>query len=79
MTDIESSDKELVKILVDDDVTEKGIAAPTFHSQTFRREGVWLTIFQIDELQKPLKAGLQKQKIDLLQSEREKSTSTVLE
>lgn len=47
VADVQSSGQAVVKNSIDDDVTDKVAGARLFDPQTYRRERVWLTLFQM--------------------------------
>lgn len=56
VADDESSLEEIVEAPIADDVAGKKVAASPFDPQTYRRDKVWVTIFQVDDVQRPLRA-----------------------
>lgn len=62
--DVKSSPWDVFRILIDDDVTGKEVASRPFDPQTYRREEVWRTIFQVEEVQNPLRNVLQNHEYD---------------
>lgn len=70
--DVKSSAENGVRVSLDDNVTMKEVTARLSDLQTYRRKTVWLTIFQLDEVQNLLRAVFQRHEDDLLESERTK-------
>lgn len=68
MADVSSSRADVVKGPIDDDATEKRVPVRHFDPQSYRCEDAWLTIFQVDKVQKSFLAVLQKQEEDSLRS-----------
>lgn len=53
VTDFESIPAEIVEVPVKDEVAWKEAAACPFDPQTYRREEVGLTVFQVEEVRNP--------------------------
>lgn len=60
VADVKSSAKDVVELSADDQITGKDFITGPFDLQTYASENVWLTIFQINKVQKPLRAVFQK-------------------
>lgn len=68
MVDIKSTPKDVVEGSIGDDVVEKNVSARFSDPKTYRREEVWLTFGQFDEVQNAFRAVSQKHEEDLLES-----------
>lgn len=64
--DVESSPQDFVEASIADDVAGKKVPARPLDRRTYRPREVWITIFQVDEAQNPLRAVLRKHEGDLL-------------
>lgn len=51
-----------------DDTTGKRVAMPGFDQQSYKREKVWLTVIQVDDVEDPLRAVSQSQEDMLMES-----------
>lgn len=54
VADVESSPEVVVTVPIDNVVARKEVAVRAFGPQTYRCGKVWLTIFQVDEVQNPV-------------------------
>lgn len=55
--DVQSSAKDLTKVLIDDDLPENKFANRRFNPQTYRPEKTLLDVFQAERVQDPLRAA----------------------
>lgn len=53
VADVESSAEDVIELPIDKGVAGKEVTACFSKLQTYRREEVWLAIFQVDEVQNP--------------------------
>lgn len=68
IADVESSPEDFFEVSIDNDVTGKEVAVRPVDLQTYKREEVWLTIFQFSEVYTLVHAVRQKCEDDLLES-----------
>lgn len=74
----ESTAEDVVQVPFEDYVTGKKIAVRPFYSQIYRREELWLLVFQVEKMRNPLCIVSRKHENALLESLRSKRTSAVL-
>lgn len=73
---VRSDAEDFVEVCIDHDTTGKKLAVSDFLLQSYAREELWLSIFQVDDVGNPLRAVSQTPDEKLMEPLRTKSKST---